>query len=44
MARVALPLALMLPDEDEYQTVEDLLWGAFRLTTLAVTPVPQSHM
>ena len=28
----------LLPDEDEYQTVEDLLWESFKLTTLAVTP------
>ena len=34
----------LLPDEEEYQTVEDLLWGSFKLTTLAVTPVPQSQV
>lgn len=27
----------LLPDEKEYQTVEDLLWQSFKLTTLAVT-------
>ena len=28
----------------ECLTVEDLLWESFKLTTLAVTPVPQSQV